>query len=483
MILIPKRLLASGLAVLFSTASLHSAGDRRLIDAVRDRDAAAVDALLRQRVDVNATSSDGASALHWAAHWDDRLTADALIRAGARVDAANDYGVTPLAMAAVNGSAAMIALLVKGGATANLASRSGETPLMTAARTGRTDAVRALLDARADPGARDPSRGQDALMWAAAEGHSEVTRVLIERGADIHARSKAGFTPLMFAARAGNLDTNRILVAAGARVNDAASDGTTSLLMAVVRGHVELATFLLDRGADPNANAAGYTVLHWAAGTWETGLRFPDHAQAVSTEWHAATGLKGPRKLEVITALLAHGADPNARTRRTPARFGFSAGGIEPYFQLKGATPFLIAAMAGDADAMRLLAGAGADPLVPTSDNMTPLMEAAGIGRVPGETIVTEPAALAAVKVAHALGADVNAVDDLGETALHGAAALGLDTIVQFLVDQGANVNVRNKDGESPLTIASGKAHKRAGDQPSHPTTAALLRRLGATPP
>lgn len=104
-------------------------------------------------------------------------------------------------------------------------------------------------------------------------------------------------------------------------------------------------------------------------------------------------------------------------------------------------------------------------------------------GRVPGETIVTETAALAAVKAALELGADVNAVDDLGETALHGAAALGFDTVVQFLVDRGANVNVRNKAGESPLTMANGKAHKRAGDQPYHPTTVDLFRRLGATQP
>jgi uncharacterized protein len=476
-------LLASSLAFLISAASLHSAGDHRLIDAVRDRNRAAMDALLKQRVDVNVTGPDGATALHWAAHWDDREIADVLIRAGAKVDVVNDFGVTPLSMAAVNGSAAMIAVLIKAGANANLTSPAGEAPLMTAARTGNTDAVRALLDGRADIRAQDPSRGQTALMWAAAEGHSEVTRLLIERGADVHARSKAGFTPLLFAARAGDLDTNRILIAAGARVNDRASDGTTSLLMAVVRGHHELTRFLLDRGADPNADGTGYTVLHWAAGTWETGLRFPDYAQAVPTEWHAVTGVKGQRKLDVLEALLAHGADPNARTGRTPTRFGFSAAGGDPYYELKGATPFLIAAMAGDADAMRVLAAAGADPRLPTSDNMTPLMEAAGIGRVPGETIVTETAALAAVKLAHELGGNVNAVDDRGETALHGAAALGLDSIVQFLVEQGANVNMKNKDGESPLTIASGKAHKRAGDQPFHPSTADLLRKAGAIQP
>src|SRR5260221_7907413 len=203
-----------GLLVLSLVGVVAASADRRLPDASKNRDRAAIRSLLREHVDVNARHPDGATALHWAAHWDDVETAQLLIRAGAEVNAANDLGVTPLSLACTNGNAAMAAALLEAGANPNLALATGETPLMTAAYTGNAAVVRELLARRADVHAKETGQGQTALMWAVSEQHLEATSTLIAHGADIHARSKGGFTPLLFASRSGNLELGGMLLAA-----------------------------------------------------------------------------------------------------------------------------------------------------------------------------------------------------------------------------------------------------------------------------
>jgi ankyrin repeat protein len=458
------------------SAQHPSTADRRLPDAAKKQDKAAIRELLKQHADVNARQPDGATALHWAAHWDDLETTELLVRAGADVNAANDFGVTPLSLACTNANAAVAEALLKAGANPNAALATGETPLMTAAHTGSALVVNALLAHGADVAATESSQGQTALMWAVSEKHNEVARTLMAHGADVRARSNGGFTPLLFAARGGDLDAIRMLLAAGANVNDAASDGSSALLVATVRGHVALATFLLENGADPNANGAGYTALHWAAGSWETELTGPRGiVTSRDQEWNALRGVEAG-KSELVEALLAHGANPNAPLVKSPPRVGFTV-----FFRnLAGATPLFVAAMAGDAKTMRVLAEAGADPRLGTKDNMTPLMVAAGVARVLAETRVTEAGSVEAVKLAWELGGDVNAVNAAGETALHGAAHIRSDAIVQFLVDKGAAVDVKNKRGETPLMIAERTV--AAGSAPVfvRTSTGDLLRKLGA---
>ncbi len=438
--------------------------DRRLVEAVKRQDRVAVRALLKQHVDVNTPQADGATPLHWAIHWDDLDTLDLLIHAGASVRAVNDYGVTPLSLACSNGNAASVTLLLKAGADPNTALPTGETPLMTTARTGNVEAVHALIAHGADVNAVELSQDQTALMWAVSERHAEVARILIEHGADPRARSKRGLTSLLLAARQGDLGSARLLLAAGADVNEAASDRLSPLLVATLRDHAALAVFLLDRGADPGADAAGYTALHWAAGVWETELTGPRGIETTrDEEWRALRGV-GTGKLELVEALLAHGANPNALIAKPPQRVGFTRGGLN----LVGATPFLVAAAAGDASLMRLLAANGANPRLATKENTTPLMAAAGVGRVSAESSVTESRALEAVKLALELGGDVNRANNGGDTPLHGAASMRSDAIVQLLVDKGAQVNAKNKRGQTPLTSARGSS------------TSDLLRKLGA---
>jgi ankyrin repeat protein len=471
--------------------------DLQLVDAAKRRDIAAVRASLRDGADVNTAHGDGSTALHWAAHWDDLATADLLIRAGANVNAASELGVTPLMLACTNGSQRTVDRLLEAGADPNAGPKGRETAVMVAAWSGNPDVVKSLLAHGGDPNAKETAQGQTALMWAASESHPEVIRVLVEAGADVHARTRvttpskdavrslrfvpdSGFTALLFASRGGDLESARILLSAGAHPNDTSNDGLSALILATVRGHPALATLLLEQGADPNADGAGYTALHWAAGSWETELT----TRAITTkrqgEWYTVTGLK-EGKVELVKALLAHGADPDARLKQAPARVGSSWNRRLP--ELQGATPLFLAAMAGAPDVMSVLMDdGGADAQLTSKARGTALMAAAGLGRVRGEVIVPESATLAAARLAVGLGADVNAVDDVGNSALHYAAYLRRDSIVQFLVDQGAKLDVKNKYGETPLWVAELELQPAGGGifDVRHSSTGDVLRKLGA---
>jgi len=174
------------LLVLFALNA--NAASVRLIDAVKNRDKAAIRSLVQQRVDVNASEADGTTALHWASRADDLETAELLIRAGANVKAKNRYGMTPLYLACTNGNAAMVEMLLKAGADPNAPVLSrGETALMMAARTGHLDAVKLLVERGARLDATETLRGTNALMWAAEQSHAEAVAVLTRHGADVNA--------------------------------------------------------------------------------------------------------------------------------------------------------------------------------------------------------------------------------------------------------------------------------------------------------
>ena len=436
-----------------------SARDHALIEAAKGKDLSLLRALLDKHTDPNVRQGDGATALHWAAHWDDMKAATLLIQAGANVNAINDNGVTALALASTNGSAPMVALLLAAGADANLARPSGETPLMMAARTGKSDVVDTLLAHGANLHATERSKGQTALMWAAAEGHPAVVKSLLRHGADASVRSSSGLTPLMFAAAGGNKEVTELLLAAGASVNEASRNGTTPLHLAIRNNHHAFAGFLLERGADPNADA-GYTALHWVVGNMRADV------DERGSEGVSAT----TPKLTLVKALLAHGANPNARAAAYPD-------GVRDGVDFGAVTPFWLAAMAADVKVMQALVAAGADPSARTTGATTSLMMAAGYAwrRRDG---VPESDSLEAVKLCVKLGVDVNAKNALGQTAVHAAVFKGANTIIQFLVAQGADVNARNNMGQTGLTLAE-LGHYRNAEFKVLPDTAAVLRSLG----
>jgi ankyrin repeat protein len=468
-----------GLVLLVTVTSVSTVqAQTTVVAAAKANDGPAVTSLIARGRDVNVPQPDGATSLHWASYWDSGEIAARLLDAGADVNAANDYGVTPLALACENASGAMVTRLLNKGANPNVPRSTGETPLMTCARTGGLAAVDALLAHGADANAAEPVHGQTALMWAAGEGHAEVVRRLLAGGAEVQVRTTGGYTALLIAARTDTPGLAGLLLNAGADVNAGAPDGTTPLLVATVRGHADLAIALLERGADPNASA-GYTALHFASGAWHTELtgRLRGIETERDEEWRSMNEVR-VGKVRLVEALLAHGADVDARVVRPPPQFGYASGRFR--VGLVGATAFLLAAMDADVDAMRALAAAGADTQASTDEHTTPIMVAAGLGQVPAETQVTQAEALAAVRLALELGADVNQVNQSGRTALHGAAHIRSDRVVQVLVDHGARLNVEDERGITPLMIAEGGGHVLLPGLGGG-TTSDLLIALGAS--
>ena len=186
------------------TGNLYAAGpeEARLVDAVKSGNVDAVRSLVKNS-SVNATETDGTTALHWAVRADNLELVRMLLRAGADAKLANRYGVRPLTLAATNGNAAMVETLLAAGADPNTALPEGETVVMTAARTGKLDALHVLLSHGGAANARESSLSETALMWAAAENHPDVVKALAKAGADLNARSRTlNFPPMKFATEA-----------------------------------------------------------------------------------------------------------------------------------------------------------------------------------------------------------------------------------------------------------------------------------------
>jgi ankyrin repeat protein len=461
-----------------------------LIDAVKQRDLAAVRTLLKSGAKVNVPQGDGATALHWAVYQEDRALVDVLLAAGADVNVPNDLGITPLYLASVSGNAAIVKALLDRGAHIEAASETGVTPLMEAARSGSAETVRVLLARGAQVNAKERDRGQTALMWAVSRRHPEVVKLLIDRGADIHARTRVrpltvmldqgprrtvktsmqdarqieagGSTALLFAAQVGDAHSTTLLLAAGANVNDASADGKSALVLATFAGHPAVARVLIDAGADVNQAGAGYGALHAAV-------------------------LRGD--VATLRALLAKGADPNAQlTRGSPVRRFGSQWALPS--TMKGATPLLVAATYLELEIIRELIAAGANQTIALADGTTPFLAAAGapvakearpsdlerwnvVDNDTPQVPRAEDDVLAATKILLDFGGDVNQVNQAGDSALHAAAAAGMTRVIQLLADSGARLDLSNKSGQTPLDLTLPR-----GRSPGHKPAEELLRQL-----
>ena len=496
---------------------------------------------------MNTPQGDGLTALHWAALKNDVELAKMLIGAGANLNATSRLGrYTPLLLAAQDGNVEMVRELVRAGADVNVTTTNGTSPLMFAARSGKAESVVALIERGAPVDAQE-AKGQTALMFAAANGRTEAIRILAARGAKPSLTSRSvdltipppeppppepgrivvdpnasqlgraggnfqhnlliagqgGLAPLHFAARQGHADAVKALLAAGADINQpTAGDRTQPLLVAIINGHFDLAMFLLGQGADPRAAAEnGVTALY----------------ATLNCQWAPIAAYPQPRAyeqqrttyLDLMTALLDKGADPNARVNKKVWYLGYNFD--QSNMNEAGATPFWRAAYAADLDAMRLLVARGADPNIATmrlppkrneahdpgqraflkdytppdlpvpagGPDVSPLEAAAGLGYAEGagnSHRFAPTGMMAAVKyLVEELGANVNAADGSGNTALHHAAGRGDNEMILYLISKGANPNVVNRDGLTVLDYANGPFQKV---QP-FPETIALLEKLG----
>lgn len=490
-------------AGVISVLSLQAAPN--LADYAMNSDRQGLRMLLAEKGDVNAAQADGMTALHWAVRQDDAETAMLLIHAGANVQAVTRLGVTPLALACENANAAMIRLLLGAGANVNFAGPNGETALMIATRLGNAEPMQALLDGGANVNAKDTAAESTALMVAIRENHAEAVKLLIAHGADVSARTRVGakpasrppnagggshgagiirggvpergqqdptpggMSPLLYAARDGRIEIAQMLVAAGADVNQAEANQIDPLQMAIENDHVDVAKFLLDHNANINAaDAWGRTPLWLAV-----------EMRNLDTDKLGENGVDRASVLTLIEALLNRGANVNARTTEYPPirRWIMTLNDLS-WVDITGQTPFFRAALAGDVTAMKMLLAHGADPKIATLAGTTSLMAAAGINWVEGQTYTeSKESLLEAVKLCADLGVDVNAANSMGLTAVFGAANRGSNDIVEFLVGKGARLDVKDKEGRTPLVWAQG-VFLATNPPREKPQTMALIHKL-----
>jgi ankyrin repeat protein len=477
-----------------------------------------------------ATRFGAITPLHLAAERGSGAVVGLLVKAGAEVDARTSTGATPLMFAAASGDTASVKTLLDAGADIEAMERDREqTPLIFAAAGNRVEVVKLLLASGAD---KNASTRVIDLMALSANGENPDGRLLagkyttggpsaasapaqrrptgrartpgLDRGYLINEQvhTQGGMTPLLFAARQGYADVAVALLDAGVDVNqEKRGDHVSAMLTATINGHYDLATLLLERGADPNRYA-------------ENGVG-PLYA-AINLMWAPRAGYPQPRAhlnqrigyLEYMQKLLDKGADPNARVNKKVwySNYNFDQSGVEE----SGATAFWRAAYAADVDAMKLLMAYGADPHIPTmkppergefgdagqrvindvsgvppvpvaGPGVPPLLAAAGVGYGEGFAGNSHRFApggmLAGVKfLVEVAGADVNARDHEGNSAVHHAAARGDLEMVKYLVAKGADPLVVNREGQTTVDLANGPVQRI---QP-WPEVMAFLEGLGA---
>jgi uncharacterized protein len=455
----------------------------------------------------------------------------ALVKGGADVKAGTPNGTTPLMVAAASGEVDAVRALLDAGADVNAADGvRAQTPVMYAAASNRAAVIELLAARGADlkvtnkvsdlanlsregagfggnpqpPGAGAPGQARPGAA-AAAPAARRPPMPGVDRNYQLNELiiAQGGLTPLLYAVRQGYRESTEALLKAGADVNQASKgDRTTPLVMAVINGHFDLAVSLIEKGADVNAPSAnGVTPLYGTLNVeWAPKALYPQPRAHMQQK----TGY-----LELMKLLLDKGADPNARLKMKVwySGYSFDLSGVDEI----GASVFWRAAYASDVAAMRMLVAAGADPNVPTmkpagrarfgdmletrevidqsglppvpigGPSVTPLHAAAGVGYGEGFGANSHRFAptgmLAAVKyLVEELGADVNAADHEGNTALHHAAARGDNEMILYLVSKGANVKAVDREGRTTVDMANGPVQRI---QP-FPETIALLEKLGA---
>jgi ankyrin repeat protein len=477
-----------------------------IAEAARKQDWAAVQAMARRGGDLNAVSTEGSTALHFAIHAGEAPAVQTLLDAGANITLRNVAGISPLQLAITSGETAITKMLLAKGADARAQDEAKESLLMLAARSGDGAMASALIAAGAVVDYVEPQFSQDALMIAVRSARPSVVEALIKAGAELNHQTPAGpepvtrepgagggstgegmirsgvppegqrlagtgkLTALLYAARDGQTEAARMLVKAGAKLELADYNGITPLIMAVTNDHFDIARLLIEAGANVNA-------VDWY-GRQPLWTAVESRNRDVSSATATTNGVDREAGLQVITMLIDKGANVNARLLHFPPRMGGHAFNMS-YVPTVGETPLYRASLNNDLAVMRLLLAHKADPLLKTFNGTSPLAAASGVGWVRGQTFVPGgyPVQLEAVKLLLELDGDVNQVNEMGLAPVHGAAFRWSDDVIAFLVDKGARLDIKDKVGRDAYTWAAGVTIPSTPPEPS-PRTMALIEKL-----
>jgi uncharacterized protein len=501
-------------AVAFCLAAASTAGaaDDTLPGLIQagNRDAALK--MIAAGADVNTAQGDGTTPLHWAVYKVDTDLARALLARGAKPDVMNKYGSSPLAEAVKVGNARLVEMLLDAGSNAEVPNQEGQTALMLAARAGSLDVAKLLVRRGANVNAKEKWRGQTALMWAVDARSAELTRFLIDNKADVNARALAtdwpsqltgeprnqyrptgGLTPLLYAARSGCTECVQALLDAGANPNLPNPDGVTPLMVAIDNFAYDTAKLLFERGANP------HLWDWWGRNALYTAIDMNTYSLDAYTE---RTGppivTTKTTALELARLFLRAGVNPNTQLNMHRPGRGGNSGRYADEIMITGATPMLRAALSQDSEAIKLLLEYGGRADVPNVMGVTPLMAAAGLGisrpgpRFNPSAPNAQDRSIATLEILLGVGADINArITDVtsrtarwgrgtlvsergGQSALFGAVQWAWPRVVQYLIDHGANVSIKDDRGVAPLDAALGRAGS-ADNRPS-PAVAKILQ-------